>query len=93
MGSDVDIRKLLSSKPLHRKIVGAVLSQPYIERQRLATVVNAGERELEAALAELTELMVILELTSQADSSVESRVPKRVYLVNPEFESLLKGIA
>ncbi|HAF70066.1 MAG: Uncharacterized protein XD60_0330 [Acetothermia bacterium 64_32] len=87
-----DLSELLSSKPIYRAIVRAVIQKPYVERQELAGMVGGSEEELEAALSELAEKMVVLELASQADSSLESRVPKKVYLVNPEIEAQLRRL-
>jgi hypothetical protein len=36
--------------------------------------------------------MVLIELTGPMESSLESRVPKKIYMINPEKESELEGI-
>jgi len=87
-----DVKALIESTPLYRALVRAVVEKPYIERQELAEKLNVPENELEQALATLAEKMVVLELASQADSSVESRVPKRVYLINPEIEAEVRKL-
>jgi hypothetical protein len=45
---------------------------------------------LESLLGNLAGDMFILELAGQADSSLESRVPKKVYLINPEKEKVIR---
>lgn len=87
-----EIKALIESDPRYRDLLKAVVDNPYIERHQLAGVLGLSEEELEGLLSPLAERMVVLELTSQADSSVESRVPKRVYLVNPELEETVRGL-
>jgi len=36
--------------------------------------------------------MILIELTAPSDSSLESRVPKKIYMLNPEKENELEGI-
>lgn len=82
----VDVKALIDQAPATRSVLKAIIETPYIEHQALDAAVDLSSEELEAAMVSLTENMVILELASQADSSVESRVPKKVYLINPELE-------
>jgi len=69
-----------------RKVVSIVLENPYIEKGALAEQASMETKTLEGVLKKLLEAMILLELASQADSSMESRVPKKIYLVNPEME-------
>lgn len=87
-----ELRELVASDPRYRQLLKAVADNPYIERHRLAEVLGLSDADLEGILSVLTEKMVVLELTSQADSSVESRVPKRVYLLNPELEEKVRQL-
>ena len=87
-----DVKALIESTPLYRALVRVVVEKPYIERQELSEKLNASEEELEQALTALGDKLVVLELASQADSSVESRVPKRVYLINPEIEAEIRKL-
>ncbi len=87
-----EIKALIESNPRYRDLLRTVVDNPYIERHQLAEKLGLSDQELEGLLSPLTEKMVVLELTSQADSSVESRVPKRVYLVNPELEEAVRGL-
>jgi len=87
-----EIKALIESNPRYRDLLRTVVDNPYIERHQLTEKLGLSDQELEGLLSPLTEKMVVLELTSQADSSVESRVPKRVYLVNPELEEAVRGL-
>ena len=80
------MKALIKATPGTRPVLKAIIETPYIEHQALEGAVGLSTEELGAALAVLTKNMVVLDLTSQADSSVESRVPKKVYLINPELE-------
>ncbi len=68
------------------KVISIVLENPYIEKGALAEQASMKIEALEGVLEKLIEAMILLELASQADSSMESRVPKKIYLVNPEIE-------
>jgi hypothetical protein len=89
---DAELKSLIESDPRYRTVLRAVVENPYIERHRLAEATGLSEEDLEGLLSALAERMVVLELTSQADSSVESRVPKKVYLVNPELEEAVRAL-
>lgn len=87
-----EVRRLLESDSNYKGLVRTILENPYIERQDLAEKASLSPDELEKMLKVLEEKMIVLELASQADSSLESRVPKKIYLVNPEIESDLREI-
>lgn len=88
----VDLKALVESDPRIGSVLRAIVETACIERQRLEEVVNIPHGEMESLLSILSEKMVILELASQADSSVESRVPKKVYLINPELEQAVREL-
>jgi len=88
MGADV--KHLLAADTKARSVLSAVLASPFADHQTLAETVGVSAAELDAIVAPWVEKMVLLELASQADSNVESRVPKRVYLVNPDFEAVVR---
>ncbi len=48
--------------------------------------------EIGDSLEKLAEELYLIELASPMESSLESRVPKSIYLVNPEKESELEGV-
>lgn len=87
-----EVKRLLESDPNYKGLLRTVLENPYIERQDLAEKAGLSPDDLEKMLWALEEKMVILELASQADSSIESRVPKKIYLINPDLESNLRAI-
>lgn len=84
--------KGLLSRPDFRTVVSLTLNNPYIEKPILAEKSGLPAEEFESILGKLVDSMVLLELASQADSSMESRVPKKIYLVNPELEEEIKGL-
>ena len=89
---DENLNTLLSADPRYRDILQAIANEPYIEHQALAEKSGIPSQELEQLLSSLIDKMVVLELASQADSSIESRVPKKVYMLNPEREEEIRGL-
>jgi len=87
-----EVKRLMESDPNYRRLLKVILESPYIERQDLAQKVSVSPSDLERMLETLQEKMIVLELAGQADSSIESRVPKKIYLINPEIESGLRAI-
>jgi len=85
----MDLKAIIESDARYRNVLQAIIDIPYIERSTLEEKLDLPRADLESLLTVLSEKMLILELAGQADSSVESRVLKTVYLVNPEEE---KGI-
>ncbi len=83
----VDHKELFESDARHRDVLKAILESPLIERQALGEKLAYPSEELDGLLATLVEKMMVLELASQADSSIEARVPKTVYMINPEEEA------
>lgn len=83
----MDYKELFTGDARHRDVVKAILESPFIERQALGEKLAVPSEELDGLLATLVEKMVVLELASQADSSIEARVPKTVFMINPEEEA------
>jgi len=83
----VDYKGLFENDPRARDALKAILESPFIERGDLAERLAVPTNALDALLKTLVEKMVVLELASQADSSIEARVPKTVYMINPEEEA------
>ena len=83
----VDLRTLFDSDARYLAVAKAILETPFIEHQVLAEMVSVSSEDLTGLIATLVERMVVLELASQADSSIEARVPKTVYMINPEEEA------
>lgn len=83
----MDYKELFAGDARYRDVLKAILESPFVERQALGEKMAVPSEELDNLLATLVEKMVVLELASQADSSIESRVPKTVYMINPEEEA------
>lgn len=81
-----EVAGLLARDGRYRLLLKALLDHPYAERKNLPSRCGLEPEEVEELLPAALESWVIIELASQADSSLESRVPKRVYIVNPELE-------
>ena len=86
-----DLKTLLGSDPRYRPLLKEIAAHPYVERQALAKAVGLFPADLDELLATLTERMLVLELATQADSSVESRVPRKAYLINPDQEREIRA--
>lgn len=86
----MDLKVIIESDARYRNVLQAIIDTPYIERSTLEEKLNLPRVDLESLLTVLSEKMLILELAGQADSSVESRVLKTVYLVNPEEEKAIR---
>jgi len=83
----MDYKELFAGDARHGNVLRAILESPFIERQTLGERLDVPSEELDGLLATLVEKMVVLELASQADSSIEARVPKTVFMINPEEEA------
>jgi len=86
----MDLKAIIESDARYSNVLQAIIDTPYIERSTLEEKLNLPRSDLEPLLTVLSEKMLILELAGQADSSVESRVLKTVYLVNPEEEKAIR---
>lgn len=67
-----------------KEIIKFIGSNPYCERKKVIEKFEEKISDLDKILEKLVKDMIILELTSQPESSLESRVPKKIYLLNPE---------
>lgn len=86
------LHELLKKEPKIIIVIKAIWINPYIERQELANLFEMKLDELDNILEPAISSMFVLELTSQADSNMESRVPKKAYLINPEIEDEIKAL-
>ncbi|MCD6494854.1 hypothetical protein J7K60_02235 [Candidatus Bipolaricaulota bacterium] len=86
----MDLKTLINTDPRYKDVLRAIIDSPYIERSALEEKLDLSQADLESLLDTLSGEMIILELAGQADSSLESRVPKKVYLVNPEEEKSIR---
>jgi len=86
----MDLKTLIDADSRYKNVVQAIIDSPYIERAVLEERLGLPQADMESLLDTLSGEMLILELAGQADSSLESRVPKKVYLVNPEQEKSIR---
>lgn len=70
-----------------RKILKIVANNPYIEKKDLRARTDLGEEDFDCTTDELVDENFLVKMTRQSGSSMESRVPSTVYLLNPEKES------
>ncbi len=82
-------RAFLAKGPAYRGVIQAVYEHPYAEKKDAFKDLQLSGDELDAILAELEEAMIVLSLTSQASSNIESRVPKKIFLINPDLDNSL----
>lgn len=77
----------------NQKIVETVFDNPYLElKDALKDIEENDKQEYETLLEQLIKDFILIELTSQAGSNIESRVPKRLLIVNPEIEEELEKL-
>ena len=74
-----------------KAIIKFLQDNPYSDKRVVADALE-GKSGIEEALEKLVNDMVLIELTGPMESSLESRVPKKIYMINPEKESELEGI-
>lgn len=87
-----EVKQLMQSNPHYKVLLNAILDAPYIERQALAKKVGLSEETFETLLKSLEDKLIVLELASQAERSTESRVPKKIYVINPEMEQDIRDM-
>lgn len=77
----------------NKAIVKKVFYSPYIELRDVLKEFPENETEIyQTLLEQLIKDLILIELTTQAGSNIESRVPKRLLIVNPEIENDLESI-
>ena len=86
----MDLKALFDENSRYKDVLQAIMDSPYIEHLVLEERLGFPQADLESLLGTLSGEMLILELAGQANSSLESRVPKKVYLVNPEKEKSIR---
>ena len=87
-----NINQLISDNDLYKQIIRAVHENPYGEKKDVFRDLTVEPDELDHVLNKLESNMIILSLTSKADSNIESRVPKKVYLLNPDLENKVNSL-
>lgn len=86
----MDLKSLIMADSRYKDVLQTILDLPYVEYSVLEEKLHIAQPDLQQLLERLSQDMFILELAGQADSSLESRVPKKVYLINPEQEKLIR---
>lgn len=72
-----------------KKIINFLLDNPYTEKKLIIEAVG-DPVGIDEELDKLTDSYVLIELTGPMESSLESRVSKKIYMVNPEKEEDIK---
>ena len=86
------VKQLIESDPNYKVVLKTILDNPYIEKQALMKKVGLPGEIFEMLLKGLEDKLVVLELASQAEHSIESRVPKKIYVIDPEMEHNIEDI-
>ncbi len=84
MMSEIDIEGLDESA---LEIVKLIDEEPRISRDELVKKLDLSEHEVDEKIDGLTEDDIVIRMTMTANSSMESRVPKKVFMLNPEKKS------
>ncbi|OLN26626.1 hypothetical protein [Desulfosporosinus metallidurans] len=79
------LMRLFQKDSRYKELVKVVFDNPYSEKKDVIKKANIDTESGEKLLADLEKELIMLELTSQASSNIESRVPKKIYLVNPDI--------
>ncbi|MDK2799968.1 MAG: hypothetical protein PWQ70_1587 [Clostridiales bacterium] len=74
-----------------KAIISFLKDNPYSEEKTIIEAIGKLP-DFDKSLKHLTDNMILIELTAPSDSSLESRVPKKIYMLNPEKENELEGI-
>jgi len=85
-------KQLIESDPNYEILLKVILDSPYIEKHALMKKVGLPGETFEKLLKTLEDKLIVLELASQAEHSTESRVPRKIYMVNPQMEQDIKAI-
>jgi predicted transcriptional regulator len=86
------VNEFIKKNNIYKDVIKSVYNNPYSEKKIIADEINLNVDEVVDYLSDLEEELIILELNSQANSKIESRVLKKIYLINPEIEQELKSI-
>lgn len=86
------VQKRFQEDKRNQQIVEIVFNNPYIELKDVLKDIEGNDQSYETLLEQLIKDFILIELTSQAGSNIESRVPKRLLIVNPEIESDLDSL-
>ena len=87
------VKELINHDERYKSIIKKVYDEPYIEIKELTDQLSENDITfIGSALELLISEFVLVELTSQAGSTAESRVPKKILMINPEISDNLEKI-
>lgn len=86
------VKSYIEKDERYKRLIQVVYNNPYSEKKVVAKEANVDPDEAEELLNDLEQDLIVLELTSQASSNIESRVPKKIYLINPDIEEELESL-
>jgi len=87
------VKELIKSDSKYQDLLKQVFNEPYITNKLLLEKFPKNEQEIyKNKLENLVQDVILIELTSQSGSSVESRVPQRIFIINPDIEEEVKNV-
>lgn len=86
------VKSYIEKDERYKRLIQVVYNNPYSEKKVVAKEANVDPDEAEELLNDLEQDLIVLELNSQASSNIESRVPKKIYLINPDLEEELESL-
>lgn len=84
--------KLFEKDLKYQELVKIVFLHPYSEKKDVIEQAGIDVNSAEKLLDDLEKEFILLGLNTQASSTIESRVPKKAYIVNPDIEEELENI-
>jgi len=86
------VKEYFQKDGAYKEIIKSVYNNPYSEKKDIEKTTNIDLDKITKVLNDLEKDLIILELNSQSNSNIESRVLKRIYLINPEIEQELEAL-
>ena len=86
------VKNIVNANPDAKMVLETVYENPYTELKNLHGLVELDTNKVNEILEDLNNKQILIELTSPASSNIESRVPKKIFLVNPDIEEELEKV-
>jgi len=87
------VKKLIESDSKYQELLKEVFNEPYITNKDLLEKFPKEEQEIyKNNLENLVKQFILIGLTSQSGSSIESRVPQRIFIINPDIEEEIENV-
>lgn len=87
------VKAYVQQSKIHKDVLQSVFESPYSNSKHIfATLSSYDQVIVEEALEELKNELIVVELTSQTGSNIESRVPQKILLINPDIEEELEEL-